>query len=599
MCGIAGIINYQSNSRFADKAPVLLSSLRHRGPDAQATQYFSKAVLVHTRLAVIDIKHAHQPFACSKQRYHIVYNGEVYNHTELRSELEAVWPFKGRSDTEVVLAAYVHWGEKCLLRLNGMFAFFIWDEHLKVGFAARDLLGVKPFAYQVKRGEFCFASEAKALVAISQEPIKADREAIIEYLLAPYFSGVETSMFDGIEYLQPGYCLSLNEAGIQLRQWQDYQLCADIIAEQEYLGTLRQLITKAVERTTLADVPLATYLSGGFDSTLISSLIKKGVKKGETVQDEAAAFLKSYTVRFEAQAEIDYQQSLIVRSDDSPFASMAAEEIGLEQEFVDINNLMLKNSFSDLVKTNDALPAWEQEFAQYHLAQSAAKEYKVVLVGDAADETHWGYPFLIDEQATSSPAAILERFSIPDLVCGSKDVLKQQFAQKYEALAKAAGYSWETQEDRSLATAYLIVKRWLPRLLHNGDIHAMCHSLEARVPFADIDLLDFARKIHPQLGFKQQREKAFLRRACEGLLPEAIRTRPKSALPKAQSVARLYQHLAHQALLDAGEFIGQFLHVASLKKLCEPDRPLSEMERALLFRVISLALWQQHYEVSY
>ncbi|RCU52927.1 asparagine synthase (glutamine-hydrolyzing) [Corallincola holothuriorum] len=588
MCGLAGIVNFNHpHANFKTRLPTMLAAQRHRGPDGCGFKYYGSAALAHTRLALIDLAGGDQPFISRDQRYCLVYNGEIYNFAELRRELAPLWSFATESDTEVVLAAYVCWGERALHRFNGMFAFFIWDEQLKQGFAARDLLGVKPFAYQYQHGELLFGSEAKAIVAVAQTPVKADADAILEYLVAPYFSGVESSMFAGIEYLQPGHCLHIDSNGLVIRQWRDYQLTAEITPEQNVEDELSHLLGKAVNRAMRADVPVATYLSGGLDSTLISAIANKAAPQP----------LACFSIRFADHGKIDYANSLIVSSDDMPFARSAAQEIGLRQQIVDVDEQQIAKSFSELTAVNDALPAWEQEFAQFHLARVAGAQFKAVLVGDAADEIHWGYPFLLDQAATYSPAGILARFSLPKLAQGSAQELTQMFNDKYQRLAGSAGYGWHSATERSLATAYLVVKRWLPRLLHNGDIHAMRHSLEARVPFADIELLDFARKIHPELGYRQGCEKWLLRQGSRGLLPEQVRTRPKSALPKAQSIGLVYQRLARTALQTSAEFIGHFLELAPLLSLSTQREPLTEMERALLFRVISLSYWQQRYKV--
>jgi len=196
----------------------------------------------------------------------IVYNGEVYNFRELRSELSG--GFHTDCDTEVVLRAYQEWGPSCLKRFNGMFAFFIWDRFDKVGFAARDSLGVKPFLYTHEEGAFRFASEAKALIDSSP---KIDTESILEYIVAPCFSGVETSPFKGVEILSPGHCMTITESEVRTEQW------CHMFGNDSYSVSppdLREAMVNAVSSTMVADVAVGSYLSGGFDSTLITALAK-------------------------------------------------------------------------------------------------------------------------------------------------------------------------------------------------------------------------------------------------------------------------------------------------------------------------------------
>jgi asparagine synthase (glutamine-hydrolysing) len=260
---------------------------------------------------------------------------------------------------------------------------------------------------------------------------------------------------------------------------------------------------------------------------------------------------------------------------------------------VHVDRTNLESDLAQLARTNDALPAWEQELAQHHLSHAAAKTCKAVLVGDAADETHYGYHFLLDDAATQRPRAVIERFTAPILRRELGDPVGD-LDRRYRALSELAGHSWETPDDRVRATTWLVVNRWLPRLLHNGDIHAMAHGLEARVPFADLELLALASRISPRAGGA----KAALRTALRGRLPEDIRTRTKSALPKDQAVAARYQREARKLLAEDATDLGRLIDHEQMRALCADGRELDERERALLFRVICLVHWQRTYEVA-
>lgn len=590
MCGIAGIVGYDVPACLnATRAREMGRRLRHRGPDDEGFYLGSSAVLAHRRLSLIDPKGGHQPLSSADGRYTIVYNGEVYNFRELRQELRARWDFRTDCDTEVVLAAYIDWGADCLERLNGMFAFFVWDERDEVGFAARDLLGVKPFVYAHDGQELLFASEAQAILRARPTPPRARRDALLEYLVAPYFSGVEHSMFEGVEHLQPGHLLEVSRAGLEIRQWGEYDLRGSLLDDSSRLaGRLAESVALAVERSLIADAPVGTYLSGGLDSTLITSLAARA----------SEAPVRAFTIRFADQDLYDYEKSLIVTSDDTPFAVEAAQELGVRHHLVPVERSGLASDLAAIARINDALPAWEQEIAQHHLAKAASSHVKAVLVGDAADETHYGYHFLLDEAVTRSPSGILERFYCAPI---RPDVLRDpiaHFARKYLELTAAAGFRRDTPLERTLATTYLIVKRWLPRLLHNGDIHAMAASLEARVPFADIDLLFLARRIHPEVAYRDGEEKSLLREAARGHVPESIRRRKKSALPKDQHVAAIYQREAAACLRDSRDLLGGLLVLDELDGLCDPARVLTELERTLLFRVIALSHWADAHGVA-
>jgi asparagine synthase (glutamine-hydrolysing) len=610
MCGIGGMVRFEGGvERERDRLLAMRARLRHRGPDGDGLWLRPRVGLVHTRLALLDPEHGAQPLVSPDGRYALVYNGEVYNAPELRRELADFWRFRTRCDAEVVLAAFARWGSECPARLDGMFAFFVWDSVEEAGFAARDMLGVKPFVYEMRGpddrqdatdipivgavsasrpdealpfargvGTLVFASEAKALLAARGERPRARLDALLEYLVVPCFSGVEAPAFEGMRYLPPGHALRFTRESLETWAWADYSLRA----EQTDLSPaeLGDALAAAVRRTQVADAPVGVFLSGGLDSTAIAALMRR-----------AGATPRAYTIAFEGQADFDYARSRIVISDDGPFASLAAEALGLEHVQVPVARASLAADLAALAASNDALPAWEQELAQHHLSRAASEREKAVLVGDAADETHYGYHFLLDAEATRSPRGVIERFTAPIV---REDVLPDpvaHFDAKYRALTEAAGYGWATREERLRATSWLVVRRWLPRLLHNGDVHGMAHSLEARVPFADLALLALAQRVAPRDALAGGVEKAFLREALRGVIPEPIRTRRKSALPKDQAVGAVYRREASRALDEVGPELGVVVDLARARGLCDPSRTLDERERALLFRLVGLAHW--------
>ncbi|MDF1739215.1 MAG: asparagine synthase (glutamine-hydrolyzing) [Verrucomicrobiales bacterium] len=593
MCAVAGIVDWNRPAEWLLSASLKMSkSLAHRGPDSEGSWHEPNVALSHRRLALIDLEGGHQPITDPADRFVLVFNGEIYNYRELRNELKSEYPFQTESDTEVLLAAWTRWGKDCLSRLNGMFAFFIWDRESRTGFAARDTLGIKPLAYCFKNGTFAFASEAKALLTIPDTSPKADLEAILEYLVAPCFSGVSTSPFQDIEYLQPGQCLEISRDGLQLEtltnlfDQPDHWISGKGLPDSNELQTI---LPKAVARALTSDVPVGTYLSGGFDSTLITAQAKRW----------GHSDLKAFSIAFDGHEKFDTDHSGIVISDDCPFAREAAREIGVDLDFVPVADRSINDLLQEVTKTNDALPAWEQELAQHSLARAAARQYKAVLVGDAADETHYGYQFLLSDEACRSPSHLFEnRFAAPI----RRSVMSHpiaHFDEKYRTLVADSAHNWDTAENRRGATTYLIVKRWLPRLLHNGDIHAMAHGLEARVPFGDTELLAFAQTVPPHLGFHEGREKSFLRNAARRLLPESIRTRTKSALPKPPLGWQAFQRELQSDLETTLDLAGAVLDPDTLRSLINRAAPVTEAEQSLLFRLAAMKHWFKHFEVSW
>lgn len=587
MCGIVGVIDFEIPAAHHEPdVRRMTAALRHRGPDAQGLVVAEHVALGHARLVLLDREGGGQPMRDPTGRHVLVYNGEVYNHVELRHALRDRWEFRTRSDVEVVLAALATWGQDALPRLDGMFALAWWDAHHQRGLLARDRLGVKPLAYAPTPGGVRFASEAKALVAAMPGRPRASVPALLEVLAAPCLSGAMPA-FEGLRYLEPGQLAWIDRTGLRLHTWAPLEIPADrddAALEPE----LRAAVDAAVARCLRADVPVGVFLSGGLDSTLVAALAAR----------HAPAPPRAVTIAFDGQATYDYARSRIVISDDTPFARLAAEQLGLPHAWVHAPTATIATVLPELARIDDAVPAWEQQLAQHHLARAAARHDRAVLVGDAADETHYGYHFLLDPEATRSPLALLRRFPSAPIHPDHGPDVQARIAADLAALQAAHGHDGDDPRARTLATTWLVLRRWLPRLLHNGDVHTMAASLEARVPFADQALVDLALRVDPRVAHDHGHEKALLRRAARGLVPEPIRVRRKSALPKDQRAGQAYKALVRQALDDDPRLLGALCDLPALRALLAPARPLDEGERAIVFRVAALASWQRAYDVA-
>ncbi len=590
MCGIAGILFPDRGPGEAEKQLLRMQhALAHRGPDGSGTYLSPTALLAHTRLALVDLESGAQPMQDATGRYHLTFNGEIYNHQELRQEL-GDYPFQTHSDTETLLAALLRWEEDALPKLDGMFAFALWDSQLGEALLARDALGVKPLVYGQRGTEFVFASEAKAMLAGGWNR-RCDEEALVEYIVAPAFSGVRTSMFEGLEHLPAGHTMRVDRHGAgAARPWFDYRIVPGTGLDEDALAAqLQDLLRQSANRSLRADVDVGVFLSGGLDSSLISYLVC-----------ETAPAPMAFSLRFQDPGSIHYGSSSIVISDDAPFVDQVASELDMELVHADLPQNGILPSLPRLAATNDRIVSWEQEFGQDALARTAAGRRKAVLVGDAADETHFGYFFLLGEEATGSPGALLERFGAEARCATLSTRLQQQkplarLDAAYRDIAAEAGASFDgpIAERRRAATA-LIVKLWLGRLLHNGDVHTMAHGVEARVPFASIELLRFAASISPEQGFANSVEKALLRRAAEGVIPQSIATRKKSALPVDPRLGPQYQRQLKTLLAEEADFAHHFLDLTEVRRLCETDL-IPETQRGQLFTLISLLLWKRAY----
>lgn len=562
----------------------MIHRLRHRGPDDEGVLQLGPCTLGAARLSQLDRAGGTQPMRSPDGRWTVVFNGGIHNHRALRRDLAAEWNFQTRSDTEVLLAAIASWGLRALPKLNGMFAFVAWDAFGRRAWMVRDRLGVKPLLWSRRGdGSVAFASEAKALVTASP---RVNDQAILEHLVAPCFSGVGQAMFADIEVVPPGHAVAIDEHGMRSQEWWRYDLHrAQDEDEESLVAAIREALPRVMGRTLDFDERAAVMLSGGLDSTLLASLARE---HGVT---------HACTIAFEGQERFDYERALMVKSDDLPCAIDAAKEMNLEHRIVHVNRDEFADDLRTLSVQNDALPAWEQELAQHHLGRAlAADGCRAVIVGDAADETHFGYGFMLDERSTSHMRVLLGRFGQAPVSAAMRS-RAQALPDDFEAWLRDAGHTDAGRAGRLRAITHVVTRLWLPRLLHNGDIHLMAHGVEARVPFADAELLEIAVKVHPLLALRDNVEKAVLREAARGLMPERARVRRKSSLSKDDGSAAVLQAECGKAMRAAPELLGHWLDLPALERLCDVAHVPTEMERALLFRIVCLGHWAEAYHV--
>ncbi|WMJ74390.1 asparagine synthase (glutamine-hydrolyzing) [Cytophagaceae bacterium ABcell3] len=592
MCGIGGILFSRDNGQtLYHRVSKIAQAQLHRGPDEQQILVKGNHGFCHQRLAIIDRQGGKQPFFDHTGRYLILYNGEVYNYKALRQQLAGRYAFVSNSDTEVVLAAYLIWGEDCLDKFIGMFSFLIWDSLSQTGFAARDPLGVKPFVYYSFNGAFLFASETKAILSCLSTKPKIDHQSIVEYVVAPMLSGVEHSVFQGISYLGAGEKLFVSRDRISKKKYINFNISASGQALEIYVQQLRSALEESVKLSVVSDLPVGVFLSGGLDSSILSSLAMK-VK---------AENFKAFTIAFENHSQLLFDENSIVNSDDFPYAKHLATTLGFPMVSVTASLEGIAKALRTVAGINDRIPAWEQEISQHFLSKAASKEFKSVLVGDAADETNYGYFFLLNKAVNYSPLGLIKHFGGDKRTCLLSERLRklmhpfQYLDEKYTRLVEDNGYTFAgSNEDRVMAMSCLVYKLWLGRLLHHGDIHTMYFGLEARVPFANQNVLDVVRGIGHHLGFRQQNEKYVLKLAAKGLIPEPIIQRKKSALPRDPRLGKVYQEILKQLVSKEQGFVDAYLDKKALLSLCEISK-IEENDRMILFNMVSLLYWAKQY----
>ncbi len=583
MCGIGGIVR-TAGVQPRDRGCVtrLEKLLLHRGPNGSGNFSDHFCALTQTRLALVGPALMPLPVRSSDGRYVLVYNGEVYNFKELRQELAATAQFALETDTEVVLAAYLRWGEESPKHFNGMFAFFVWDTQERRGFAACDPLGIKPFFYASEPGYFVFASEAGALIESGAWRFSPNAEAIAECLLAPYFSSVTALPFAGVERLKPGHILRLDDGRTTVQPYFSFVHGRSEVADAEGLaGQIAEAVEQATLTSLRADVMVGIFLSGGVDSSLLAAV----------AQRHTATPLTAWTISYEGEQTVDYSRSLIVRSADKNFAAKVARDHGCVHSLVAVDEACYEAALLRTLRANDLICAWEQEVSQQLLAEAAAKQVKAVLVGDAADETHFGYSFLLDASRIDSPRHVIGFFGTAPLRRSFLADAPSYFTDKYQRFAEERGYSWSNEREQRLAMSCLIYHLWLTRLMHNGDVHLMSHSLEGRVPFGDIGLLRLAQQVPQELGYRNGIEKWHLRHAAERFIEPAIAWRPKSALTKnLRANAIIHRHFV-RTWRTSGAHLEPYVDSDAVDRIANAEAPQTEREIGICFRMLAVMSW--------
>jgi asparagine synthase (glutamine-hydrolysing) len=564
VCGIAGVLSDQP----CDVRPELLTrmgnSLSHRGPDDEGVWIAGTSTpavgFVHRRLSIIDVSPAgHQPMPNEDESIWLTFNGEIYNHLELRRELErAGHRYRGHSDSETILHAYEEWGDACVPRLRGMFAFALWDSHRRRLLLVRDRLGIKPLYYaRPHANRLIFGSEIKALFASTLLEPEVAPTAIPEYLLFGYLSGEDT-MFRNVWSIPAGHLAVWDDAGLQVRSYWDAPFIADRLAsKQDLQHTFDQLFESAVESHLMSDVPLGVLLSGGLDSSAIAAVMTR----------HAAGRLKTFSIGFPRG-----------HYSELPHACTVAKHLGTEHHEVVLTPDEFLCSLPRMIWFEDE-PIWTiASVAMYHVARLAAEHVKVVLSGEGSDELFAGYDrywcAVINDRARPmygrvptgvraavrgalSQEAIPERLrrmlshtflcrelGVEDLVIDNwfgvfspslqreigSDELRRNLAAADPYAAHLRQYQSSGSDQIVDQMLYADIRTNLVELLRKQDRMTMANSLEGRVPFLDHPLVEFAaRSSHAALGHFSG--KKMLKRCVQTLLPPAIVSRRKQGFP--------------------------------------------------------------------
>ncbi len=549
MCGIAGFVSIAGGIPGEETLLRVRDGMRHRGPDG-AGIYLSpdrSAALVHRRLAVIDLTETgHQPMSSPDDRFHLVYNGEVYNFPEIRADLARLgYSFRGSSDTEVILAAFREWGPDCVFRFNGMFAFAVWDASLRRLFLARDRLGVKPLYYTVQSGVFAFASELHALAALPFFRKRTDPAAVRLYFLFGYVPSPR-GIWEGTRKLPAGHRMTVDGSGLSIeRYWDPLERSREgptsgPVRETDRVGELEHLLDSAVRYRLVSDVPVGAFLSGGVDSSTVVALM----------QAASSGPVETFSVGIREKGE-----------DEAPFAREVAKVLGTchHEMYVEPSEAFSEGAV--------LLGGLDEPFADPSLVPTALvsrlarTRVTVSLSGDGGDELFSGYPryrwarrqntlSLIPRPARLGMAALLQKidegrsakaaqalrfhgendFYLHAVGVGRPRHLLAMFGDCPdtadlpfgEALKRTAGL------DPRVRFAAVDLVTYLPDdILTKVDRASMAFSLEARVPFLDYRIVEWSMSLSPDDRWKGAVQKRILKRVLSRHLPPSLFDRPK------------------------------------------------------------------------
>jgi asparagine synthase (glutamine-hydrolysing) len=623
MCGICGCFNFDRRNRVERSVLERMNQqIVHRGPDEDGFYLNENVGLAMRRLSIIDLVSGRQPVSNEDGTIWLVYNGEIYNHEELRNRLQSLGHhYRTRSDTETIVHLYEQYGRDCVRELRGMFAFVLWDNRRRVLFGARDRLGIKPFYYRLTEDEFQFASEIKAILQHPTVAVAFNQKVLPEYLAFGYVTGEDT-FFEGIRKLPPGHTIELDETGAAsvCQYWDLAAQAAESRPEAYYVERYRELLEQAVSSHLMSDVPLGVFLSGGLDSSVVAALMTR-IRRSP---------VQTFSVGYD---EVPFSEL--------PYAREVAAHIRSEHHEIRIGRKEFFDALPRLIWHEDEPIAWPSSVALAAVAQLAREHVTVVLTGEGSDETLAGYtryPWTLwNTRAdrwyrTLSPArlrrAVRESIHTSPLFSASfRRKLEHTFvgrdgnswvalyfdnffsafslAEQRELLHGDFSYGdphhgtmgvWERASgDLLKRLLYTDIKTYLVELLMKQDNMSMAASIESRVPFLDHVLVEFAYSIPSQFSTKGLAGKYILKKAAEQLLPKSIVYRKKMGFPTpwaswlgGPQLDSLEAMILQPRSVDRG-----FFRPDALRRIFAEHRNGKHDHNNRIWRLLNLELWHR------
>jgi len=642
MCGIAGFVSVDGLDDDATSRAIRMRDIiTHRGPDEAGLHVDGFAALAHRRLSIVDLSTGQQPTCNEDGSVWIIFNGEIYNHADIRKELEGHGHvYRTKSDTETIVHAYEQWGDECVHRFRGMFAFAIWDAPKRRLLLVRDRLGIKPLYWARHRDTLLFASEIKAILASDLIAPQAHQEVLPEVLSTRYTSGTDT-MFRGINKLLPGHRLVFENGNVDVEQYWDVPLGspeglrdrnhdgsadsaalgrAGLQAGRDVVAQFRELLEESVRLRLMSDVPLGMFLSGGIDSSAIAAIMARMIDRP----------LQTFSVAFKERAfnELEYAREV-------------AREVGADSHEIVIDDRDFFGALPKLVWHEDEPIAHTSSVPLYFVSALARQHVTVVLTGEGSDELLAGYGKYLRLSLNWRAGTVYERFVpqalrnsvangvVPNLPGKLGRIARRTFlamdrspeAMFFDnfasirladqrallapglraAVTRAHAYGWSrayfekpgghsTLLDRLL---YADIKTYLVELLMKQDQMSMATSIESRVPFLDHKLVEFASQLPDEWKLRGFTTKRVLRESMKGLLPDSILNRPKMGFPVpfAAWTRGPWNAVARDVLLDSRSRQRGIIDPAAVDRLLRDHADGRTEGGDRIWSLLNLELW--------
>ncbi len=539
MCGIAGFcnfsINYNNNKEDWHNTLIdMRKSIAHRGSD-NVGEYLSEHVgLSHTRLSIRDLSNGMQPIVrvIGNSEYVIIYNGEIYNTDELVPELlKAGFIFETTTDTEVILYAYIHYGIDFVNKLNGIFAFAIWDSAAERLILYRDRLGVKPLFYTIRDNTIVFGSEIKALFCFPGIKPEIDINGYREIFGIGPARTSGNGVYKNINEVQPGYYAVFSKNGLKNIRYWDIELKIHSDNYEQTVEKVSFLVRDAIRRQMVSDVPVCSFLSGGIDSSIVTAVASNFL-------NERGVKLNTFSFDFKDNS-LYFKSNAFQPERDRPFVDIMLENYSLNHNYLECDESLLADLLYSVVDAKDLPGMADIDASLLYFCSLVKQNNKVALTGECADEIFGGYPWFYKEELfringfpwsndVNTRTILLSDDFIRHL--DLKDYIHARYTDSLNEVPCMEGES--LIESRRKDIAYLNIKWFMQTLLDRMDRASMYSALEARVPFADHRIVEYVFNVPWDMKYRGGIEKSLLREACKDLLPEKLLFRKKSPYPK-------------------------------------------------------------------